>query len=222
MGQGELADRLFAQSLAVLDGVELAGMDARPARAFVLYRMAEQASSSDINQSRQLSERSLALYRALGDPWGTAAALFQLGLALFDLGAYDEAKRRLQESLAICRSLGDRQGVALALWGLGLVLAKTGDLAEAERQARECVDLSREISREMGDEALLTEAHFLLTTVLHDLGRYEQAHARRRASWPLSANEGTVRGYRAPWLLWRCRACISPFTLKHGLWRRRA
>lgn len=78
----ELASQLLQQSLALLEGPELADRDTQSEKAFVLTQMGRIASGSDREQARRLFEQSLALYQALSDRWGMANVLENLRCSL--------------------------------------------------------------------------------------------------------------------------------------------
>jgi tetratricopeptide (TPR) repeat protein len=73
----ELVNQLLRQSLAILEGPELAGQDTRAEKAFVLLQMGQVAGirDSDYERAQPLLEQSLALYREVGDRWWTALLL---------------------------------------------------------------------------------------------------------------------------------------------------
>ena len=88
-------------------------------------------------------EQSQALFEALGDRRGEAAALFGLGAATQDLiGDYDLAQRYLQDSLAIRRTLDDRLGMIETLDYVSQNARYRGQIAESEQLARESYVLS--------------------------------------------------------------------------------
>ena len=82
-----------------------------------------------------LSEESLALRTAIGDTWGRATALHQLGTIAAEQGEHGRAIALYEESLSLRRKLGDRYGIAVCLEGLvGVAVAQD----YAERAARLC------------------------------------------------------------------------------------
>ena len=91
LGRFETARQLLRLSLSLLDDPALANHDTRPERAFTLQHLANLASwAGDREGVRRGYEESLALYRELGDRWGTAAALYGLGYLALVSGVYDE------------------------------------------------------------------------------------------------------------------------------------
>jgi DNA-binding SARP family transcriptional activator/predicted ATPase len=171
LGRTELARQLAEQALALLDNPSLARQDTRPEKAFVLQQMGHVTYDSGRQAARRVWEQSLALYRALGDRWGTANMLERLGEVICDLGAYDEGKPFREQSLAMRRSLGDRAGIANSLSALAGLASSEGQLEEAERLARESVTLCREI----GDRAGSAHGLFTLAGVLVNQGKFAEA-----------------------------------------------
>ena len=145
LGRREVGIQLARQSLALLEGPELAGQDTRLERAKVLGVMAQQARGSDFEKARRLGEQSLALFEELGERWGMAEALAELGGQHMDLGAFGEAKRFYERSLALSQALGDQVQIASSMLRLGVLAHLQGQLDEAEPLIRKSITISREI-----------------------------------------------------------------------------
>jgi non-specific serine/threonine protein kinase len=79
-----------------------------------------------------LLEESYACFRALGDKWGMAHALLQLGAASPRASDPEAAVRLLSEAEALFRELGQDEDVAWSLWSLGALAQMQGDNAAAE------------------------------------------------------------------------------------------
>jgi tetratricopeptide (TPR) repeat protein len=182
----ESALGLLQQSLALLEGPELAGVDTRRESAFVLQHMGRMAYNADLEEAARLAERSLALYRALGDRWGMAGVLNDWGNAVRRLGAYDKARPLFEESLALYRALGNPFRIAVSLGFLAWVAALQGQIDKAERLIQEGlamrprIDSQFAIGRISGENGMglfwigkLAEAHTLLeksVAIKSDLG----------------------------------------------------
>jgi tetratricopeptide (TPR) repeat protein len=82
-------------------------------------------------------EEGLALGRAIGDRWGIASCLMNLGVVADYQDDYATAARRYGEGLAISRSIGNRWGVAAALSNLGNASAQLGNDAVAWQYFRD-------------------------------------------------------------------------------------
>lgn len=124
----------------------LARDDAAPLlRAKVLYGAGVLAyRQCDYAQARALHEAGLSLFRAIGDAWGIARSLNQLGNVTLDAdGDGAQATALYRESLRLARELGDTWLSATCLGNLGLVALKAGDYAEARALHEENLALSR-------------------------------------------------------------------------------
>jgi predicted ATPase len=187
--RSEVADRCFERALAVLDSRGLSDQDARRERAFVLLRMAEKASSTDLEAARQLAECSLEIYRTLDDRWGMAKALTGRAVVAFWLGTFDEMKQWCEESLALSGALGDRRQVTISLLWLGLCADHLGQLEEAERVA----EAAMAVAQQLGDGHLIRQATIVLYTVLHDSGRFAKARTLRKECLSSARDQGDRR-----------------------------
>jgi predicted ATPase len=173
LGRTKLAIQLLRQSLALLEGPELAGQDTRAEKASALTGLGAVAGRSDLERAGRLYEQSLALYRALDDQWEIGGVLCALGSAVIDLGDYDEARRLCEESLAIRRELTDRWGVADSLYELGRVALFLGELGKTERLMWESIAILEEI----GDQAGVAKALNVLGAMLPWSGKFTEARS---------------------------------------------
>ena len=87
----------------------------------------------DYERARQLHEESLAKRREVGEPWGVALALVDLGQVLLDTRDVARAKALFHESLTLSQDLGNRLGLARSLEAFASLAAMTGRV-EAGRQ----------------------------------------------------------------------------------------
>ncbi|MGV9352922.1 AfsR/SARP family transcriptional regulator [Streptomyces misionensis] len=85
------------------------------------------------------ADEALALYRRLGDDWGTAEALSARGEARERKGAYREAALDYRAAVEHAERLGARAQTAVLSARLGSVLMESGEPAEGERLLREVV-----------------------------------------------------------------------------------
>jgi tetratricopeptide (TPR) repeat protein len=102
-------------------------------------------AEADYEGARPLYEQSLALYRQIGDRYGQAKGIINLGALAHSLGQYERARSYYEEGIALCRQLGHRQPLAIALNNLGQVVDHLGQPAEASAILAESVALRREI-----------------------------------------------------------------------------
>jgi tetratricopeptide (TPR) repeat protein len=97
--------------------------------------------------AQALLEKSLALFRRVGDRWGIGAARNNLGLAAFVRGDYEQAQRYMEEGLVRGPEFGERASIGGTYVNLGYVAHAQGDLAKM----RACFAESLQIGREFGD-----------------------------------------------------------------------
>jgi tetratricopeptide (TPR) repeat protein len=108
---------------------------------------------ADYDRARVLYEESLAIARGVGDQFGVARALINLGALAQELGDYGQAKRFYEESLTIYREIDYRHGQSASLSCLGRVASLLGEHAAA----RELLQESLEMNRETGDRHAIAE-----------------------------------------------------------------
>jgi predicted ATPase/DNA-binding SARP family transcriptional activator len=214
-GRTELAHQLVRQSLELLEGLESADQepvlpvpsqalsadetaivegaveesspkDTRPEKAFALWQMGRMMIYSDYKEARRLWEQSLALYRALGDRWGTAKMLRLLGDVAEHFGTYSEARQLFEESLAIQQAQGDQREIAWSLRGLGIISWAQGQFEEAERLFRKSFD----ILQKTGDRADIAHGLGGLGEVLVRLGKFAEGHSLMKKSLVIYNDRG--------------------------------
>ncbi len=101
----------------------------------------------DYGEAADRCERSLALWRKLGEGRGIAAALGTLGILAKDRGDREQARSLFEESRALYSQAGDRSGTASMLGYLGILAVDRGD----ETAARALYEESLGIRRDLGD-----------------------------------------------------------------------
>jgi tetratricopeptide (TPR) repeat protein len=183
LGRYESARQLLRSSRSLLDEPALADVDCRRERAFVLRQEGNVTMwLGEYERARRLFEHSLALYRELGDRWGTAIALVGLGWTAWYLDAFAEAEGWQREGLALRRALGDRTGIADALQALSSNLGQQGQMEESERLAREAITVARETASQVN----LAWGLQALASALGWLGKFAEAESLRteaKALW---------------------------------------
>jgi len=127
----------------------------------------------DMDRAESLAQESLALCRELGDTWGIAQSLLQLGRAASYRGNFPVARPLLEEALALCREVGHKRGIIWALDELGYMAIRQGDYARAHALLEE--DLA--IDREEGD-TLAIAASLLQLAEMHFVSQGDQATVR--------------------------------------------
>ena len=98
----------------------------------------------DYERARELSGRSLALSREVGDKSGVAIALISLASILGEEEEYEQAGKLFAQSLALGRELNKTGLISSNLINLGFTRLLEGDLEQAETLSREAVALLRE------------------------------------------------------------------------------
>ena len=161
-------------------------------RAEALYGAATLAMLQyDTTTPPPLLEESLALFRALGNTWGVASALRNLGCTAAILeGDHGRGIALLEESLALFHTLGDRWGMAWTLSFLGWAFHAQGNYTRAARLLEE----SLAHFREAGDLHGIGTALGNLGTLTAKQGDFTQAAVCLRESLGLHRAMGSKVG----------------------------
>jgi tetratricopeptide (TPR) repeat protein len=107
-------------------------------------------------------ERSLAIWRDLGDREQQARELNSLGITHHHLDDFDTARSLLEESAAICREVGSHMRLAAALTNLGQLESDAGDFDRATEVLQEALAIDREQGDMLGvamDQQSLAGVH---------------------------------------------------------------
>jgi predicted ATPase/transcriptional regulator with XRE-family HTH domain len=104
----------------------------------------------DYAAARGLCEESLAVFRALGQPYGISQALNFLGDLARLQGNYAEAAAHYAESLPLVRQASVKSDIASLLHNLGYVALAQGDIRQAAALFGEGLALQREIGHTQG------------------------------------------------------------------------
>lgn len=110
-----------------------------------------------------------SLFHSLGDLWGSALALNDLGNVLRARGEYEDARETYWKSLALWERMGDSWGLPMTLTNLGFLEM----LQERHQEAREAFERALALQRSVGDRW----SHAETLKYLGDL-------AVRQRSWP--------------------------------------
>lgn len=141
-------------------------------RAEVLVASGDNAIFLDEYEKAQIHfERSLSLFRELGDRAGEARVLEGLAGVAQELGELERAKELFERSLEICRETGDESAIRRVLHLLG---ESVRDLGELE-QARVMLEESLALSRKIGDLTHVTATTASLGDVELDAGNFDDA-----------------------------------------------
>lgn len=90
-------------------------------------------------------QKSLTIYRRIGDKAFIASVLNVLGVVAHDQAEYGTARSLYGESLELAKEQGDRHSEARSLNNLGIVAREQGDYGDARSMFRQSLAISREI-----------------------------------------------------------------------------
>jgi len=141
----------------------------------------------DPERAKVLLQRSLLLYRDLGDKRGEAQALSALGSVTSD---YQRARELHEQSLALFREVGDKGGISGALSLLAGNAWRQGD----QERAAELFERSLALAQETGDKWNITTQLRMLGNVMLEQMDYAQATAFYEESLALSRELGDKEG----------------------------
>lgn len=136
-------------------------------------------------------QKSLALYRQLGDTQGCAFALYWLGLlACWARHDFQLARDLAEEALALQTALNDKSGMADALLMIAFVALNQGNYPEARLFFEQGLARFKEAHDSWG----MASALQYLGRVLLEQGEYTLAHAKIEESKAISAGLGYKDG----------------------------
>jgi tetratricopeptide (TPR) repeat protein len=162
MGRTEMAEHCLQKGLVILDSPGFADQETRSEKAFLLKQRGWLAELfGHYEESKEWFEKSLALYRTLGDDWGVAGTIGALGWQAFALGNLHEAKQYFEEGLTLYQAQGNSWGVTDALRGLGWVARGFSDYEKARRLFNESLVLSKAESNQRGISTSLDQLGYL-------------------------------------------------------------
>jgi serine/threonine-protein kinase PknK len=122
----------------------------------------------------------------LHDRHGLAAATFNLGCVLADIGQFGEALTALQQALRELGRLGITTDLALALYNTGVLLLQLGDLDAVSRVARRLHDEATATKA----QAFMAYSHFLDADLARRKGTLATAVSMYRAAEQAFAQAG--------------------------------
>src|ERR1051326_3100657 len=139
------------------------------------FRIMTQGSDSET--AIAIWEKSLAVFRELGDAAAIAAVLDALGRAAHRRGDLQRAKDLFEQSIALLREVGDQHRLARVLHDLGVLLAAQ----ETVRDATDTLIESLTLGHALGDRRGSADNLEALAAVAVDRGRPELAARFRGA-----------------------------------------
>jgi tetratricopeptide (TPR) repeat protein len=160
----------------------------------------------DVGRASERYERSLVLFREVGDDPGVARCLRGLGSVARQVGDYEESATRFAEALELSRKIGDARGVQGSLHGLGAALRDGGN----RRDARERLAESIALAQEAGDKLnVMATTHSLGDLELDD-GDFDRAAERYRGTLELAS------GLEQHWSIAMCLAGLASVAAGRG------
>jgi len=130
----------------------------------------------ELDEAVRLFERSLAIWRELGDRDQQARELNTLGITRYHRGELDAARSVLRESVTIAREIGSDHRLATALTNLGQVEAAADDYDQATQLLHEALALDQK----QGDLQGQAVDQQSLAEISLRTGRIQEAHALLR------------------------------------------
>jgi predicted ATPase/class 3 adenylate cyclase len=168
-GNAERACELSEESLTLHQELGPAG---RRGAAHALWNLAQGASyREDLEQAEALAQKSLTLFREVGDKFGIAQCLDHLGSYELIRGDYAQSKKIWEEDLILRRQIGDQDGVAWTLSCLGGLALWQGDYERAKALYIE----SQNAFREIGNKWAVSMALSGMGSVMLAQGEFERA-----------------------------------------------
>jgi predicted ATPase/class 3 adenylate cyclase len=143
---------------------------------------------SELEAALPLFERSLAIWRELGNRDQVAKELNSLGITHGDAGHLDIARSILEESIAISREIGSDLRLASALTNLGILETNAGNLDRATQVLDEA--LARD--QKQGDLLGVAMDRLALTRVSLRAGRARAARGLLSATFDFVASAGNT------------------------------
>ncbi|MEW2622012.1 BTAD domain-containing putative transcriptional regulator [Streptomyces sp. NPDC048106] len=126
--------------------------------------------TSSAGDATRDADEALAIYRRLGDDWGTAEALSARGESYERKGLYDAAAADYRAAAEHAERLGARAQTAVLGARLGSVLMESGEVEEGERLLREVV-----ASQDLAHSEAMPAARLFLACWLGLTGRTGEA-----------------------------------------------
>jgi tetratricopeptide (TPR) repeat protein len=116
-------------------------------------------------------QQSLQIQRDMGNRYGEASSLNNLGDIYGSLGEYSRAIEYYQQSLQIQRDIGYRHGEATSLNALGNIYDLLGEYLRAIESHQQSLQIHRDIGNRHGEATCWRD----LGRVYHSLGEYSRA-----------------------------------------------
>lgn len=165
----------FNRSIQILDSLE----SGKPTQAIgVNYSSLGSVylNKGAYDTARKYFDQSLKISRQLGNDWGTANELENLGYISSQLEKYDEALRYYLNSLSIREQLAQKRELALSLSNVGYTYLKLKDYPAAQRYLLKSLAMAREI----GSKPLIYDIYKDLADLMAGKKDFDQAYEYHR------------------------------------------
>jgi predicted ATPase/class 3 adenylate cyclase len=103
-----------------------------------------------IENRKEANEKSIAMFRKLGDEAGAAFPLSTLGLIAYQQSDYERAVQFVNESLDLFKRAGNKWGVRLVTGSLGVGAEVQGNFVQAQKYYEESLSICKEIDDKEG------------------------------------------------------------------------
>jgi tetratricopeptide (TPR) repeat protein len=111
----------------------------------------------DMPKALDYCQRSIEIFREIGDRQGEAASLHQTSLIYYLLGDYPQALSLSQQSNEICKEIGNRQGESASLHQTSIIYESLRDYSQALFLSQQSNETCREIGDRQGESASLRQ-----------------------------------------------------------------
>jgi predicted ATPase/class 3 adenylate cyclase len=169
------------------------GADTR-VQALAWQALATVAFVTDLERKRYAAQRSVELYRSLGDRLGLADSLVMLGIAALEAEDHDAAEAVFDEARRVSRELGYARGEAAAVLNLGLVALIEGDPERSAPLSEHALTIFRELDDDFGIVVSLENLAIADLQVGRLVAAYEHAAASLTAARVLESRPAVVYG----------------------------
>jgi predicted ATPase/class 3 adenylate cyclase len=131
---------------------------------------------NDFATSRAAYEKSLAIWREIGEEGGLQDATYNLGFIHLVEHRFDDARDAFGESLVLAERLGNQQAIGRLQFGLAMTALVEGKLQEARERYEETI----RILEPLGEEYFTWTARRNLVEAATRAGELDEAEARNR------------------------------------------
>jgi CHAT domain-containing protein len=142
--------------------------------------------AGDVKEAHEYALKALRTANAIRNREIEAAALSNLGEALYGLGEIAKARQQQERSLALWRELNDPRGQAIAIVALGWYYSTLGEPEKALRSFTEGLSLARLVN----DPGVETTALIALCNIKRRVGNHQEALESYQAAQKIAERIG--------------------------------